>query len=203
MNPIEQFKEWMAEEQNLLRSAQNEGFSVKEDWSTAGCFSTIGLDGFPNARFVSLKEVVADGFIITGELSSRKGLEVAQNNRVALTFWWPLSGKQVRIQGKAHRLQGAIADQYFQERPASARMVSVLCKQGEVVEDFQNLQRRYQELSARLLHGAIRLERPETWGALAIYPIRIELMAFAETRLHHRILYEWFGERWVVSHLEP
>lgn len=45
MNPIELFKEWQTEE-------QVKG-NVKH--RTACCLSTIGLDGFPNARYVSLK----------------------------------------------------------------------------------------------------------------------------------------------------
>ena len=61
------------------------------------CLSTIGIDNFPNARFVSFKELVDDAFVITGSLNSRKGIEVDQNENVALTFWWPKTQRQVRI----------------------------------------------------------------------------------------------------------
>lgn len=73
--------------------------STKQRLPYACCMSTIGIDGFPNARFVSLKEIRNDQFVITGTLSSRKGKELAHNNKVALTFWWPQTQHQVRVQG--------------------------------------------------------------------------------------------------------
>ena len=63
MNPISLFQNWFKEE-----SSQN---NLK--LPAACCLSTHGLDNYPNARFVSLKEVSKDGFIVTGSMQSRKG----------------------------------------------------------------------------------------------------------------------------------
>jgi pyridoxamine 5'-phosphate oxidase len=61
-NPIEIFSEWFAQEINLTRVAI----------PTACCLSTIGIDNYPNARFVSLKGITENNFIVTGTISSRK-----------------------------------------------------------------------------------------------------------------------------------
>ncbi|MFA1773422.1 pyridoxamine 5'-phosphate oxidase family protein [Rufibacter glacialis] len=93
MNPFIIFQNWLQEELNLTQVRI----------PTACCLSTVGLDGFPNARFVSLKEVIDDSFVVTGPINSRKGLEINQINKVALTFWWVESERQVRIQGRASK----------------------------------------------------------------------------------------------------
>jgi pyridoxamine 5'-phosphate oxidase len=50
------FQSWLQEELNLTQVRI----------PTACCLSTIGLENYPNARFVSLKEVSDDSFVITG-----------------------------------------------------------------------------------------------------------------------------------------
>ena len=69
MNPITLFQNWFAE------AVEASSASIP----SACCLSTLGLDGYPNARFVSLKEIVEDSFVVTGSLASRKGLEIAEN----------------------------------------------------------------------------------------------------------------------------
>ena len=64
-DPIALFKEWYKQEQELT-TLRIPG---------ACCLSTNGTDGFPNARFVSLKGFVNNCFVITVTHTSRKGTE--------------------------------------------------------------------------------------------------------------------------------
>ena len=41
---------------------------------------------------------------------------MAQNPKVALTFWWTATEVQVRIQGLANQIPATDADKYFRER---------------------------------------------------------------------------------------
>ena len=75
--PLDLFAEWLNKETSL----------TKVRIPTACCLSTVGLDGFPNSRFVSLKELAENKFVVTGSLISRKAFEINDNNKVALTFW--------------------------------------------------------------------------------------------------------------------
>ncbi|WP_299211085.1 pyridoxamine 5'-phosphate oxidase family protein [uncultured Aquimarina sp.] len=77
MNPFQLFNTWYSEE--LEKSTAS--------IPSACCLSSNGLDGYPNTRFVSLKEVKDHAFIITGPLKSRKGLEMEKSSKVSLTFW--------------------------------------------------------------------------------------------------------------------
>jgi len=190
-NPITLFQTWL---QQQLRV-------TTDKIPTACCLSTIGLDGFPNARFVSLKEVVADQFIVTGPVSSRKGLEMEANNRVALTFWWTETERQVRIQGLASRIDAQRADQYFYERSRESQIVSIVSQQGQELADVQALVDQYDQLAQNKDPNA--LKRPDDWGGYAIQAVRIEFLAFQDTRFHDRQLFVWERNGWTKKRLQP
>lgn len=132
INPIDIFRKWFDQELNLS----------KVGIPTACCFSTIGTDNYPNARFVSLKGVMEGNFIVTGTLKSRKGIEIRNLNKVALTFWWTETERQVRIQGNAKMISNELADKYFSERNRDSQIVSLVSKQGQILNDITELNER-------------------------------------------------------------
>ncbi len=161
----------------------------------------MGLDGYPNSRFVSLKEVFDDAFIITGSRFSRKGLEISHSNKVALVFWWSASAKQVRIQGEASVISDQLADAYFAERSSAAQLVSIISVQGKQISDLNDLHRKFDELET--LYSRKKIERPADWGGYAIKPIRIEFMEFKPDRFHVRRSFEHSDSQWSVSQIQP
>lgn len=191
MTPIELFNEWFKEELSL----------TKVRIPTACCLSTVGIDGFPNARFVSLKDVVENNFIVTGSFTSRKGIEINATNKVALTFWWTETERQVRIQGSAAKIAEQLADQYFSERNRDSQIVSMVSDQGRVLDDVETLNKRYQEIETKFSDQNLR--RPENWGGYSIKPVRIEFLEFKPTRFHDRKLYEWTNGQWTRIALQP
>lgn len=191
-NIIAQFQSYLNEEIDTRR----------QRLPYACCLSTIGLDGFPNARFVSLKEIRNDQFVISGTLSSRKGEELKHNNKVALTFWWPETQRQVRIQGIAQNIEGGLVDTYFHQRNLESQIVSIVSNQGEYVTNLQELVEKYDQY-AWDLGTAKNAPRPHNWGAIEIDPIRIEFLTFSETRFHDRILFQKEPGTWRESRLQP
>lgn len=191
MNPLLLFSQWYNEQLKLSKATV----------PSACCLSTIGTDGFPNARIVSLKEITEGSFVITGPLKSRKGLEINNSNKVALTFWWAEPEKQVRIQGEAMKIPGPLADKYFNERPVESQIVSLISQQGEEIESFEILDQKYREAKDSLSGKVI--SRPADWGAYFIKPTRIEFMEFKTSRLHDRTLYEIKNGEWIVTQLQP
>ena len=189
--PIDIFTEWYNQEINLSKAAI----------PTACCLSTIGTDHYPNARFVSFKGIVENNFIVTGTISSRKGLEINQTNKVALTFWWTETERQVRIQGNAHQISNELADKYFAERNRDSQIISIVSNQGQEIDDVQTLNERYQEVETRFLN--YNLIRPENWSGYSIEPIRIEFLGFKTTRFHDRQLYVLINKQWTRTQLQP
>lgn len=191
MNPFIKFQYWYLEELDQTDS----------NIPSACCLSTLGTDGYPNARFVSLKEVRDEQFIVTGPMNSRKGREIEKIPRAALTFWWPVTQKQVRIQGDVLKLDPAEADRYFQERPADAQIVSLASEQGRHMADPEALETRFSHLQKLYENKAI--PRPYDWGGFAIIPVRMEFLLFSESRFHERVLYSRNGKKWEKQGLQP
>lgn len=189
IHPITLFKRWL--------ELEREQSSV--DIPSAGCLSTMGLDNFPNARFVALKDIMDGSFIITGPMNSRKGLEVDANNKVALTFWWTATQRQVRIQGMATKLSEGRANHYFNMRSVASQAVSWVCHQGNEIKDRHHLKAQWLEVVSE----SEKITKPNNWGGISIEPIRIEFMEFNKSRFHHRTLYLREDTQWTHLDIQP
>lgn len=141
------------------------------------------------------------GFIITGSLSSRKGIEISQSPKVALSFWRTTTERQVRIQGIASRITEGDADQYFKERSRYCQLLSTVSKQGEVIAKTEDFTKRIELLETKL--NGKGLKRPEDWSGYNIRPLRIEFFAFRSNRIHERKLFEFMNEEWIMKQLQP
>ncbi len=191
MDPYELFASWYKEELESNRSVI----------PSACCLSTNGLDGFPNARFVSLKSFSENGFIITGPTVSRKGMELDASGKTALTFWWTETQKQVRIQGIADMIPDDVAKQFFAERDRASQLVSIMSQQGKEDMEPGKLLKDFEE--ALNSDAALSLEKPSNWGGYLVKPIRIEFMQFRENRFHERWLFLKADEEWKLLQLQP
>ncbi len=188
-DPLQLFSEWFQEEIT----------SSKAQIPSAVCLSTNGIDGFPNARFVSFKELRNDAFVITGPLNSRKGVEVKNNAKVALTFWWTETERQIRIQGVATKISEQLANNYFNERDVYSQAVSLICEQGQEIDNPELLEQQVMVRAAQ----KTKIPRPKNWGGFAIAPTRIEFMEFKKTRFHDRKLYEKENDAWIIRRIQP
>ena len=190
-NPIELFQNLFNEE--LAQS------NLKVP--SACCFSTIGADGYPNSRFVALKEVNNNGFVVTGPISTRKGDEARENSKVSITLWWSVTETQVRIQGDASLITPEQADHFFAERPRDSQITSHASNQGETIEDPDVLQEVLKNVEKEFEGRDI--PRPENWGGFCVKPIRIEFLFFSDDRLHRRTLYTKTQDGWDITCLQP
>lgn len=191
MNPLHLFEKWFSEESELN--------DLK--LPAACCLSTIGLDGYPNSRFVSLKEISNESFVITGPLNSRKGSEIKNCSRAALSFWWISTERQVRIQGDVSIISESSAEIYFGQRNRDSKIVSTVFEQGKKIQSILRLQKQFVEQKKELENKKIK--RPENWGGIYIKPIRVEFMEFKKSRLHERTLYQQINDKWEIQILQP
>ncbi|WP_375334294.1 pyridoxal 5'-phosphate synthase [Flagellimonas sp. C4] len=191
MNPLLLFEKWFSEEkeQNNL------------DLPSACCLSTIGLDGYPNSRFVSLKEIKNQSFVVTGPLDSRKGREIKNHSKAALSFWWTCTERQIRIQGDVSEIPKPDAEIYFKKRNRDSKIVSTIFEQGREIQDIPYMQKLFEEKKAAL--GNKNVGQPKNWGGIYIKPIRIEFMEFKTSRLHERKLFEQTSNGWKMTILQP
>jgi len=191
MNPLLIFEKWFSKEKELNNLTL----------PAACCLSTIGLDGYPNSRFVSLKEISNESFVITGPLNSRKGYEIENSPKAALSFWWTFTERQIRIQGDVSKIPTPNAEIYFGQRNRDSKIVSTVFEQGKKIQSVAHLQKHFEEQKGEIENKEI--ECPENWGGIYIKPIRIEFMEFKKSRLHERSLYELVNNEWEITILQP
>jgi len=173
--------------------------ATKNSYPSACVLSTQGLDGFPNARNVSLKSIERPYLIITGSTVSRKGKEINAHPKVALTFWWEETKRQVRIQGLASVISEEDAHFFFNDRSYASKVVSTISKQGVPTKDLESLRVRFRES----VKNQKPIEKPTHWSGWKIKPHRIEFLEFNASRFHNRVLYILTEEGWNIKQLQP
>jgi pyridoxamine 5'-phosphate oxidase len=154
---------------------------------TAMTLATVGADGRPSARIVLCKGVDNGEVVFYTNTNSRKGREIAANSNVALTFWWPHLGWQVRIEGRAALVSDEEADAYFATRARGSQLGAWASSQSEPLATRAELHAKMAELTAR--YGAKPVPRPPHWTGYRVVPVLIELWQNRQDRLHERDLY--------------
>lgn len=186
----------LRELQSWIEDARAEG--LPEPASVA--FVTVGADGRPSARTVTLKRFEAGALLFTTALWTRKAREAEANPHVALLFHWPALGRQAHVTGTATRVERALAEELFDERDPVHRLQTIVSRQGEPIDDIEPLRDRLAHL-AEVQETAPRC--PPDWGALRVRPDLVELWREAPDRMHERRLFQRDGEGWALTLVSP
>ncbi len=192
-NPLRQFDAWL-----------QEALAAKADEPTAMTVSTCDLQGKPSARVVLLKELSAEGFVFYTNYQSRKGQQLAQNPYAAITFFWPVLERQVRIEGVVKQVSGEISDAYFQSRPKGSQIGAWASPQSQEINGREVLETLEQEMQQKFIADEV-LPRPAHWGGYVVIPERLEFWQGRPNRLHDRLEYvkDQNGTDWKIKRLAP
>lgn len=190
-DPIEQFERW-------YRHAE-----AAELWEpNAMVLSTVDAQGWPSSRYVLMKQFDSDGFVFYTNYQSHKAAALDASDRVALTFGWLPLRRQVRVHGRASRLEPEQSDAYFARRPRGSQLGAWASPQSEEIADRAELDRRFGAVEAGVGDGLI--ERPEHWGGYRVKPVMVEFWQGRPHRFHDRLRYTLVGDAsWEITRLAP
>jgi len=190
-DPIVLFGRW-------FESAKKAGI----DKPHACALATAGDDRQPSCRMVLLSSYDDRGFVFHTNYRSRKGAELAQNARAALTFWWDPLGYQVRIEGRAEMTTPAESDSYFAQRPRGSQIGAWASAQSSVITGPLVLHDAVAKLQDQYANRSI--PRPPHWGGYRLLPQSIEFWINRDDRLHDRLRFERTSTGvWSAAHLAP
>jgi pyridoxamine 5'-phosphate oxidase len=166
----------------------------------AVALATASADGAPSVRMVLVKSVDERGFSFYTNAESRKGLELRENPRAAMCFYWKSLQRQVRVEGVVTELPGAEADAYFHSRSRESQLGAAVSRQSQPLESREALIEMVRELK-RVTPGEV--PRPEWWKGYVLRPERMEFWVNRENRLHDRFLFVRGEVGWMKARLFP
>jgi pyridoxamine 5'-phosphate oxidase len=162
--------------------------------------STV-LNNKPSSRVVLLKSHDEGGFVFYTNSNSKKGKSISENNNIALNFHWKTQNRQIRIEGQAKILSAEDADTYFSSRPRgsqigawSSNQSAELTTRNELIDNIKNFETKYKDQN---------IPRPSHWNGYLVKPQLIEFWQEMPFRIHDRIVYTLFNNKWKIKKLYP
>lgn len=212
-NPLAQFEKWFGEAgaERSKSYFRRIGISLFKLWHAilghtppdvnAMVLATVDKNGIPSTRTVLLKGVDERGFIFFTNYDSRKGRELAENPKAALTFYWPELERQVCVAGTVEKVSQQESEAYFKSRPRGSKLSAWASNQSDVVADRAALEARWHEMETKF-PGDVPL--PSNWGGFVLKPQRIEFWQGRASRLHDRFQYTKQPDNsWKMERLAP
>lgn len=190
-HPIAQFTKWWTE---VLKAEIVE--------PNAMTLATASSDGMPSARIVLLKGFDENGFVFYTNYKSYKAMQIDENPKACLVFFWKEIERQVRVVGLVSKIPPHESDEYFRLRPEGSKIGAWASPQSQVIESREWLDKRHNELTNEIKKN--KIDRPPHWGGYVVKPIIVEFWQGRSSRLHDRIQYTLneTGD-WKIERLAP
>jgi pyridoxamine 5'-phosphate oxidase len=189
-DPIVQFTTWW-----------DEAIASNIDEVNAMTLATATKAGKPSARIVLLKGVSNEGFEFFTNYQSHKANDMAENNQVALVFFWKELERQIRIEGTVSKIDEASSDKYFATRPQLSKIGAWSSPQSKIIESRTFLEEQVVQTKHKFEDKEIT--RPAFWGGYLVKPNNIEFWQGRRNRLHDRIAYVLEETKWDIKRLAP
>jgi pyridoxamine 5'-phosphate oxidase len=189
VNPYDLFELWM-----------HEAVDTKEKEPNAFSLSTVDAQNAPSSRVVYLKDILDGEFVLYTNYQSKKGKDIEFNPNVSMLFFWPISLRQIRVEGVCSKVATSISDDYFKSRPRRSQIGAWASSQSEDLVDRSDLEERI-----RLFENKFQKDvpRPDHWGGYQIKPKKFEFWQGRPSRLHDRFVFTLNGDSWKVNRVNP
>ncbi len=159
--------------------------------------STVDPDGRPDARMLILKDLGDGAWSFATDLHTSKAAQLAQAPYVALTFYWPELGRQVRVRGPVHLGARETSAADFGSRGSRAqavvRAVAAL-SDGPPGWTREDLVRAVDALQAQPVDRD--QAAPDSWATYAVAAETVEFWQADPGRLHLRVRYARRHDEW-------
>jgi pyridoxamine 5'-phosphate oxidase len=159
--------------------------------------STTDELGYPDSRVLILKDIDDEGWYFASSSQSVKGRQIENNPNVALNFYWSLIGRQIRIRGKAIKMDKVLSAKDFLDRGTVARAIALLGKQSSILDEQCDFD---EALTKEIINVKQNPQLVYTsWTLYKVVAKEVEFWQADEERKHIRLKYELKGEKWRIN----
>ncbi len=190
-NPINLFKKWFAVAE---KSEINDPNALSVATSTR--------DGIPSVRMVLLKGLSEKGFVFYTNFNSKKGKDLKENPQASMCFHWKSLRRQVRISGKAIKIDDKEADEYYNSRAYGSRIGAWASSQSQVMKNRNEFLKKIEDYEKKYPNQN-NVPRPPHWSGWRVEPHNIEFWLEIKNRIHERLNYKKKNEKWIREILYP
>ncbi|MBO0995973.1 pyridoxine/pyridoxamine 5'-phosphate oxidase [Bacillus sp. SD088] len=163
--------------------------------------STVDKDGYPDSRVLILKDLDEEGWYFASSSDSEKGKQLETNPNIALNFYWPTMGKQIRIRGKVEKMDQKSNTNDFLKRGTVARAIALLGKQSQMLHERNELEEALAEKYNELEKNPNLV--PPAWTLYKVVAKDVEFWQAAQNRKHTRVKYHLHHGKWCQHLLWP
>lgn len=189
-DPLASFQEWY---DSALKVEQN---------APAMSVATYDFEhSRPTTRVLLFKGMHNNQFSFYTNYSSPKSKDLEHNPEVCLNFYWHVSGKQVRIQGKVTKMSHEDSEKYFHSRDRDSQIASYISNQSSKIADKETLMEKFEKTKKDFENKTIPC--PENWGGYLVKPYEMEFFLYGTNRINDRFLFQLKNNKWEVSRLQP
>jgi len=167
----------------------------------AMALSTVDVRGAPDTRMLILKSIDERGWAFATSGKSAKAKQIEANRQVALTFYWPVLGRQVRILGLARRGSPEESAEDFLGRSREARALALIGRQSDGLTSERDVDHAI-ETARRTLDAQPGLVAPN-WALYFVVASEVEFWQANTERRHVRLRYERETGGWSTRRLWP
>ena len=189
-DPVELFGSW-------LRDAVEDGVPEPH----AMTLSTSDMAGDPDARTLILKDLDEQGWWFATSAESVKGIQLTTHPAAALTFYWPLVARQVRVRGSVLTGPAELSATDFRSRGAGARAVALASRESQPLASRASCAQAVAD-AERQLTANPDLASP-SWQVYAVAARTVEFWQADKDRQHIRVQYRHGQDSWTCTLLWP
>ncbi len=180
-----------------LRDAKDFG-----DTQANCCFlATSGKAQQPSVRIITIYDINESGFLFLANKNSGKIIQLTENPKVGICFYWEALKMQATIEGVVEELIQEKGEELWRRRNHDAQITAwaldMAADQKDQKEDVDNIEEY--KLATKQRFKESKPPLPASWSAYAIKPNRIELWHTDWRKSKKRECYTKRGGYWHKS----
>ena len=185
----------------LFVNYYNKAIKANQNNIEAMCISSYdSKNKFVDSRFVNLKYIENNEWIFFSSYSGPKSQQFKSNNQVSVIFYWSSIDVQIRMRASIKKTSKDKSNKHFKNRSKEKNALAIASDQSQKTISYDIFIENYNEI----LNNNLALDKgPEYWGGYSFKPFYFEFWQGHESRLNRREVFEFIGNRWINSFLQP